>query len=111
MSQIKTRMQQKIDTTANWEKAINFIPLKGEIIVYQDDNVPTKIKIGDGTTKVNDLDFLEGSYVDYSVNQSLTNEQQAQARINIGVPTFYSGTTEPTDDIGNVGDIYFVIGG
>lgn len=48
------RIVQKHDSSANWAKAINFIPLKGEIIVYDDLN---KIKIGDGTTKVNDLDF------------------------------------------------------
>jgi hypothetical protein len=32
--------------------------LKGEIIVYDD---LKKIKIGDGSTKVNDLDFIESS--------------------------------------------------
>lgn len=48
------RIVQKHDSSANWAKATNFIPLKGEIIVYDDLN---KIKIGDGTTKVNDLDF------------------------------------------------------
>jgi hypothetical protein len=48
------RIVQKHDNSANWVKATNFIPLKGEIIIYDDLN---KIKIGDGTTKVNDLDF------------------------------------------------------
>lgn len=48
------RIVQKHDSSANWAKAINFIPLKGEIIIYDDLN---KIKIGNGTTKVNDLDF------------------------------------------------------
>ncbi len=48
------RIVQKHDTEANWKKATNFVPLKGEIIVYDDLN---KIKIGDGTTKVEDLAF------------------------------------------------------
>lgn len=48
------RIVQKHDSSANWAKATNFIPLKGEIIIYDDLN---KIKIGDGTTKVNDLNF------------------------------------------------------
>ena len=48
------RIVQKHDSSANWAKAINFIPLKGEIIIYDDLN---KIKIGDGITKVNNLDF------------------------------------------------------
>lgn len=59
--QISARMQQKIDLTANWEKATNFIPKKGEIIVYSDGGgvgVP-KMKVGDGTTKVGSLKFIE----------------------------------------------------
>lgn len=48
------RIVQKHDTKANWEKATNFIPLKGEIIVYDDLN---KIKIGDGTTTVVNLPY------------------------------------------------------
>lgn len=54
--EMKARVQQKIDTSANWSKAINFIPLKGEIIVYSDIN---KIKIGDGIHKINNLSFID----------------------------------------------------
>lgn len=56
------RIVQKHDTKANWDKAINFIPLKGEIIIYDD---LRKIKIGDGTTKVGDLIFINNSELDY----------------------------------------------
>ena len=52
---VNTRIQNKIDTSANWDKATNFTPLKGEIIIYSD---LKKIKIGDGTTKVGALQFL-----------------------------------------------------
>ena len=48
----------KQDTTINWEKAKNFIPKEGEILLY-DDN---KIKIGDGKTKINDLPFSNEQY-------------------------------------------------
>ena len=48
------RMVQKHDTKANWDKATNFIPLKGEIIIYDDLN---DFKIGDGVTKVGELEF------------------------------------------------------
>ena len=48
------RIVQKHDSSANWAKATNFIPLKGEIIIYDDLN---KIKIGDGITKVGNLKF------------------------------------------------------
>lgn len=56
---IYSRSQQKIDTEANWLKAVNFTPLKGEIIIYsKDENFDyDRIKIGDGETKVTDLAF------------------------------------------------------
>lgn len=58
------RVQLKNDIEANWIKAVNFIPLKGELIIYNpspdDVNYPSieyRFKIGDGLTKINDLDF------------------------------------------------------
>lgn len=48
------RIVQKHDTKANWDKATNFVPLKGEIIIYDGLN---KIKIGDGTTTVVNLPY------------------------------------------------------
>ena len=66
------RVMQKHDIQANWEKAINFIPLKGELIVYDAEpengiNYP-RFKIGNGIlnaetglvegTKINDLPFV-----------------------------------------------------
>ena len=63
---LNTRIQNKIDTTANWEKATNFVPKKGEIIVYSDGGgvgIP-KMKVGDGATKVGSLKFAdEGQYL------------------------------------------------
>ena len=59
------RVQHKIDTYENWGLATNFPPLKGEIVIYTpdpkdpDDTRPVKIKVGDGTTLVGDLDFIE----------------------------------------------------
>ena len=70
--QFNARMQQKIDTQENWEKATNFIPLKGEIIIYDIDanNITRRIKIGDGITNVNNLDFFSPS----SNNQNIETE-------------------------------------
>ena len=45
----------KHDTAANWAKAVNFIPQKGEIIIYDDADPP--FKIGDGVRNVNELPF------------------------------------------------------
>lgn len=63
---LQARIQNKCDTTANWEKATNFVPKKGEIIVYSDGGgagIP-KMKVGDGTTKVGSLKFAdEGQYL------------------------------------------------
>lgn len=57
---LKTRIIQKHDTEANWLLATNFTPMNGEIIIYdEDDNHDYKrIKIGNGTDNVNDLDFI-----------------------------------------------------
>lgn len=52
---LTTRIQQKTDTKANWDKATNFVPLKGEYIYYSDLH---KVKVGDGVTKVSALPFL-----------------------------------------------------
>lgn len=63
---LNTRIQNKCDTTANWAKATNFVPKKGEIIVYSDGGgtgIP-KMKVGDGITKVGSLKFAdEGQYL------------------------------------------------
>lgn len=53
--QVNSRIQQKIDTSENWSKALNFKPLQGEIIIYTDLN---RFKVGDGITLVNDLPFF-----------------------------------------------------
>ena len=59
---ISARMQMKTDTALNWSKAVNFIPKKGEIIIYEADSDYgyERMKIGDGSTKVNDLPFVIG---------------------------------------------------
>ena len=57
-----TRIQHKHDTETNWLKATNFIPLVGEIIIYDPDELCTyqRIKIGDGKTVVSSLSFFDG---------------------------------------------------
>ena len=57
---MKVRLVCKHDTEANWIKAINFIPEKGEVIIYDiDDNHSyERMKIGDGVTIVSSLPFV-----------------------------------------------------
>ena len=55
------RITLKHDTEENWLKAINFIPKPGEVIIYDPDlnyNYP-RIKVGDGSTLVNNLKFID----------------------------------------------------
>ena len=67
--EIKTRIQNKNDTSENWAKAVSFIPLKGEIIVYTD---LRKIKIGDGVTKVGALEFANSKDAETLTGASLS---------------------------------------
>lgn len=59
---LNTRIVQKHDMQANWDKATNFIPKAGEIIIYDaDDNYSyARMKIGDGVTTVGNLPFTVG---------------------------------------------------
>ena len=59
-----TRIQHKHDIEANWLKATNFVPKVSELIVYDpDENFNySRVKIGDGVTKVKDLPFHAGTW-------------------------------------------------
>ena len=78
-NKINTRIQLKHDIEANWQKAVNFTPMQGEIIIYDieiDANGNTlalpegrtipytyeRMKIGDGKTNVNDLLFTQEKF-------------------------------------------------
>lgn len=74
---VNTRIQLKRDSTANWNAALGFIPLQGELIIYNDyktiqkviDGEPTVvqipgIKIGDGRAYVQDLPFVDAELRD-----------------------------------------------
>lgn len=64
-STVKTRIQLKNDTENNWNKALSFIPLAGEVIIYSpDDSHPfSRIKIGDGATTVINLPFIDATTI------------------------------------------------
>lgn len=57
---INSRIMQKHDTEANWKKATNFIPKAGEIIIYDADDTysAARIKVGNDSTNINDLPFI-----------------------------------------------------
>ena len=69
---VNTRIQFKRDTTQHWNEARGFIPLEGEVIVYNDYKQIQKeidgevrniqvpgMKIGDGQAYVQDLPFVD----------------------------------------------------
>ena len=59
--QINTRIQHKIDTLENWEKAKNFIPLKGELIIFSSNENAQDvlgIKIGNDINYLHELPFV-----------------------------------------------------
>lgn len=73
---LNVRIRSKHDTTANWNNARGFIPLEGEIIIYDDYETKTytveeygetvtktvnipNIKIGTGNAYVQDLAFVD----------------------------------------------------
>jgi hypothetical protein len=66
---MKERIQVKHDIAANWAKAVNFIPLAGELIIY--DGIiekgiyieQPKLKIGDGIHTVNELPFINNEAI------------------------------------------------
>ena len=77
---IKTRIQLKSDTEANWNKAgpkegsNGFVPLSGELIVYTPDATHpfSRLKVGDGTTNVVNLPFIDAG----TLNGELLPEDQ-----------------------------------
>lgn len=67
---ITTRIQNKHDIEANWKLATNFIPLAGELIVYDKDaeHDYVRFKVGDGITKIADLPFT-AEYLEEAISE------------------------------------------
>lgn len=89
---INARFQNKHDVEANWLNVENFIPLQGEIIIYDiDENYNyERVKIGDGIQNVNDLPF------------SVNNHTHSASDISLGIlPVERGGTgySSITDEI------------
>lgn len=74
---MKTRVVQKHDTEENWNKATNFIPKKGEVIIYDPDGTHTysRQKVGDGTKNINELPFLGATVETADSSESLSKIQ------------------------------------
>lgn len=100
---ITSRIQQKHDVTANWAKATNFIPKKGEIIVYDaeynasgEETQPVRFKIGDGSKTVNNLPF---AVIDYS--SDIETLEQKVANNSTAIGALQENTVPKTRKINN----------
>ena len=105
---VNTRIQLKRDTTEHWNQAVGFVPLPGELIIYEDYesvsydveengvvttktiNIPN-IKIGTGNAYVQDLAFVDEkmrdmliSHInDYDVHVALGEKNFWNNKINV----------------------------
>ena len=84
---LKTRVINKHETQEDWEKAVNFIPLLAEIVVYDTDSTHTqaRLKIGDGNKPIlvtsDDLKSRNPNYA----HASATSTDEALAQGNHGI--------------------------
>ena len=109
---IKTRIQNKHDIPENWAKA-TFIPLPGELIIYDDHYFNAegtkvvvadcvKYKIGDGVTTINELPFVEKP-VDQVYNSESSNAQSGTAvKEAIDSKTTYNNSDPIVTAIGGI---------
>lgn len=97
---LKTRIQNRHDTEANWTTASNatnpFVPLKGEVIVYDPDTTYTtpRVKIGDGVTRVGNLAFVGGDiskYVTLDTTQVITGDKTFNGSVVMKGVVFKAG--------------------
>lgn len=89
---LKGRLVQKHDTAENWSKATSFVPKQGEVIIYDKDTTHPyeRVKVGDGSTLVSSLPFIDDNKVDkvtgkgLSTNDYTTTEKNKLAGIADG---------------------------
>lgn len=83
---MKVRLVCKHDTEANWIRAINFKPEKGELIIYDiDDNHSyERIKIGDGKTLVSNLPFEGNDKASLTASNTFSGDNMFLKQVTIG---------------------------
>ena len=86
---LSSRIINKHDTEVNWNKATNFIPKAGEIIVYDRDETYDyeRFKIGDGETTVMDLPIINNA-----VPTTTTDDNDKILMVVNGVPAWVAIT-------------------
>ena len=96
---IKARIQLKNDIEANWNQATNFVPRKGELIVYSPDTTHSysRLKVGDGTTTVINLPFIDASTISgVDINNIEAKKVQHKLTFGAGGIYVYDGSEDVT---------------
>ena len=95
---IQSRLVNKHDIEANWNRAETFVPKQGEIIVYDIDNNYNyeRFKVGDGKTLVGNLPF----YLEHELDAAIAHieflaENMLDATYNDGTLSITKGITLP----------------
>ena len=96
---IKVRHIQKHDTEENWNKAVNFIPKQGEIIIYDVDSNYSyeRMKVGDGTTLVSSLPFIDAQKQDKLTFDDVPTVDSTNPVISGGVKTALDSKAEQVE--------------
>ena len=96
---VHARIQLKNDTEANWERAKNFVPLKGEIIIYSaDDTHPfSRIKVGDGITTVINLPFIDAQTINgRDIDSFIISKLEHKLTFGAGEQYVFDGSEDVT---------------
>lgn len=119
---LSSRIIHKHDVEANWLKATKFIPMAGEIIVYdRDDNVTDeslkgtysyeRMKIGDGVQVVNALPFVDDAVRELLIEQ-INNSMKDAVTVDgggylslediFGEPPYVIEFTDELEELSNI---------
>lgn len=89
--ELKVRVQLKADISTNWAKATDFVPLKGEVCFYTD---LKNFKVGDGSTKVSALDFVNEGQI-FKCTQNVTTFAEVTQALNEGkLPVLFDANND-----------------
>lgn len=80
---MKARVSQLHKTEAEWARLTDFVPMAGEFIIFAPDKTHSyaRLKVGDGVTKLQDLDFFIDSAIDHHTTKRRLNEVIDAGRI------------------------------
>ena len=69
---MRARVSQLCKTEAEWNSLFDFVPFKGEVIVFSPDEQfnYTRLKVGDGVTLLRKLPF----FIESSINDFINNK-------------------------------------